>query len=87
MEDVTKSQAVDRIASDAESKSPLVLSVSIVMFTRQIPSKSLLPRQNHLRMRLMNPTNPTNPTRLMRLMRLTSFMVLIDLMNLMNPTP
>jgi hypothetical protein len=30
MEDVTKSQAVDRIASDAESKSPLVLSVSIV---------------------------------------------------------
>jgi hypothetical protein len=30
MEDVTKSHPVNRIASDAESKSPLVLSVSIV---------------------------------------------------------
>jgi hypothetical protein len=30
MEDVTKSQPVDRIASDAEEKSPLVLNVSIV---------------------------------------------------------
>jgi hypothetical protein len=30
MENVTKSQPVNRIASDAESKSPLVLSVSIV---------------------------------------------------------